>query len=78
MTDALAFLGNLGPGELVIIAVIVILLFGSQKIPQLMRSMGSGLKEFKKGLAEGEKGGVEPPAKETPAPTPPGERHDPS
>ncbi len=75
MMDALAFLGNLGPGELVIIAVIVILLFGSQKIPQLMRSMGSGLKEFKKGLAEGEK---EPPAEKAPDPAPPGERHGPT
>jgi sec-independent protein translocase protein TatA len=75
MMDALAFLGNLGPGELVIIAVIVILLFGSQKIPQLMRSMGSGLKEFKKGLAEGEK---EPPVEKAPDPAPSEERHDPS
>lgn len=40
--------------HVVLVAVIVLLLFGAQKIPQLMRSVGSGLSEFKKGLKEGE------------------------
>ena len=38
---------------ILIIAAVVVLLFGSTKIPQLMRGLGSGVNEFKKGLAEG-------------------------
>jgi sec-independent protein translocase protein TatA len=53
-TECLAFMG-LSPGELIIVVAVILLLFGAQKIPQLMRSMGSGLTEFKKGVREGEK-----------------------
>ena len=63
---SLAFLGNLAFGELMIIAVVVLLLFGSAKIPDLMRSMGSGISEFKKGLREGE-AAEKAPAPEKPA-----------
>jgi sec-independent protein translocase protein TatA len=53
--------------EIVIIILVVVLLFGSAKIPQLMRGLGSGISEFKKGLKEGET----PPADAAkPAPTP--------
>ena len=44
---------NLGPTELIIILVIVLLLFGSTRLPKLARSLGEASKEFKKGLAEG-------------------------
>lgn len=44
---------NIGWTELVLIAVIVLLIFGGRRIPELMRSIGSGLKEFKKGMREG-------------------------
>jgi sec-independent protein translocase protein TatA len=44
---------NLGPGELVIILLIVLLLFGATRLPRLARSMGQALKEFKKGADEG-------------------------
>jgi sec-independent protein translocase protein TatA len=44
---------NIGWTELVLIAVIVLLIFGGKRIPELMRSLGSGLKEFKKGMREG-------------------------
>lgn len=37
----------IGPGSWVLIAVVVLLLFGGKKIPELMRGLGSGLKEFK-------------------------------
>jgi sec-independent protein translocase protein TatA len=47
-------LATLSATHVVIVAVVVLLLFGAQKIPQLMRSMGSGLNEFKKGLKEGQ------------------------
>ncbi len=39
---------TLGPMELLIIAGVIVLLFGSAKLPQLMRGMGEGMKEFKK------------------------------
>jgi sec-independent protein translocase protein TatA len=48
-------LGMFGTQEIIIIAIVVILLFGAKKIPQLMRGMGSGVKEFKDGMKEGEK-----------------------
>jgi len=64
MTSILAgFLGGIGFPELVIILVIVLLLFGSTKIPQIMRGMGQGIGEFKKGLKEGDQ---EPPKPEPP------------
>ncbi|MBN9400441.1 MAG: twin-arginine translocase TatA/TatE family subunit ['Candidatus Kapabacteria' thiocyanatum] len=39
---------GLGLPELLLIALLVVLLFGSKKIPELMRGLGSGIKEFKK------------------------------
>jgi sec-independent protein translocase protein TatA len=47
---------NLGPTELIIILVIVLVLFGSTRLPKLARSMGQASKEFKKGINEGDKG----------------------
>ncbi|MFN2396462.1 MAG: twin-arginine translocase TatA/TatE family subunit [Bacteroidales bacterium] len=37
----------IGPPEIIIIAIIVLLLFGGRKIPELMRGLGKGMKEFK-------------------------------
>lgn len=45
---------NLGPPELLIILVLVLLLFGGAKLPKLARSLGEAQKEFKDGLAKGE------------------------
>ncbi len=50
---------GLGTSELLVIGLVVLLLFGAKKIPELMRSMGSGLNMFKKGLAEGEREAAE-------------------
>jgi len=47
-------LATLSPTHIILVVVVLLLLFGAQKIPALMRSMGSGLSEFKKGLKEGE------------------------
>ena len=44
------FLGNLGTGEILIIALVVLLLFGGKKIPELMRGIGKGVKNFKDGV----------------------------
>ncbi len=41
---------NLGTGEIIIIAIVVLLLFGGRKIPELMRGIGKGVREFKKGV----------------------------
>ncbi len=51
----LLFLGNLGAGEIIIIALVVLLLFGGKKIPELMRGLGKGIKSFKQGMNEIEK-----------------------
>ncbi|MFW5663804.1 MAG: twin-arginine translocase TatA/TatE family subunit [bacterium] len=40
-------LAMIGPTEIIIIAIIVLLLFGGRKIPELMRGLGKGMKEFK-------------------------------
>lgn len=45
---------NLGPTELLIILVVILVLFGGAKLPQLARSLGQAQKEFKDGLAEGD------------------------
>jgi len=47
-------LGFVGPGQWAIIAVIVLLLFGGRKIPELMKGLGGGIKEFKKATQEDE------------------------
>lgn len=43
---------GLGYQELLIILVIVLILFGANRLPELARSLGSSVKEFKKGVAE--------------------------
>ena len=48
--NELLFLGNLGIGEIVIIAIVVLLLFGGKKIPELMKGIGKGVKNFKDGV----------------------------
>jgi sec-independent protein translocase protein TatA len=52
--NQLLAIGGLSPMELIIIVGVIVLLFGSSKIPQLMRGVGSGINEFKKGLKEGD------------------------
>jgi sec-independent protein translocase protein TatA len=41
-------MGKIGPLEIVLILLVVVLLFGGRKIPELMKGIGQGLKEFKK------------------------------
>ena len=51
----LLLIGNLGTGEILIIALIVLLLFGGKKIPELMRGLGKGVKSFTDGMSDVEK-----------------------
>jgi sec-independent protein translocase protein TatA len=55
MTLLNIFLGMIGGPQVIIIVVVVLLLFGGRKIPELMRGLGSGIKEFKKATKDEEK-----------------------
>lgn len=60
MTAALilGILGGLGATEVIVILVIVLLLFGGKKIPELMKGLGRGVKDFKE-ASKGESGSGE-------------------
>ena len=45
-------LGIIGPWQIVIIALVIVLLFGGKKIPELMKGVGKGVKSFKEGMNE--------------------------
>ena len=45
---------NLGPGELILILLILLLLFGAKRLPEIGRAIGRSLGEFKKGMRESE------------------------
>jgi len=55
MNTLTIFLGMVGPWQIAVIVVLVLLLFGGKKIPELMRGLGSGIKEFKDASKEEEK-----------------------
>lgn len=48
----LLFLGGLRGSEIIIIALVILLLFGGRKIPELMRGLGKGVKSFRQGMKE--------------------------
>lgn len=50
----LLFIGSIGMPELIVIMLIILLLFGAKKIPELMNGLGKGVKSFKKGMKEAE------------------------
>ena len=55
MANHLLFLGSLGTGELIVIGMVVLLLFGGKKSPELMRGLGKGVNSVKQGMNEIEK-----------------------
>ncbi|MEC7414974.1 MAG: twin-arginine translocase TatA/TatE family subunit [Bacteroidota bacterium] len=48
----LTFLGMIGAPQIILIIAVVLLLFGGRKIPELMKGLGSGIKEFKNATKE--------------------------
>lgn len=48
----LNFIGGLGLSEILVIAFVVLLLFGGKKIPELMKGLGKGVRSFKDGMKE--------------------------
>ena len=54
MNLASVMLGMVGPWQIVLIVAVVLLLFGGRKIPELMRGLGGGVKEFKNAIKEDE------------------------
>lgn len=61
-------MGNLGATEIILIILVIVLLFGGRKIPELMKGIGQGMKEFKKAskLDDEEPGKVKTETKEEP------------
>ncbi len=52
MTLLSVMLGFVGPWQIILIVALVLLLFGGRKIPELMRGLGGGIKEFKDAVKE--------------------------
>jgi len=48
--NLLVLLGVVGPWQAIVIVAIVLLLFGGKKIPELMKGLGRGIREFKEGM----------------------------
>ncbi len=48
----LGILGPIGTGEIILIALVVLLIFGGKKIPELMRGLGKGVRNFKDGMKD--------------------------
>lgn len=54
MTNSILLAFSPGPFEIILVLVIVLLLFGGKKIPELMKGMGKGIRNFKDGLNDDE------------------------
>jgi sec-independent protein translocase protein TatA len=52
MNSLSIYLGMVGPWQIAIIVVLVLLMFGGKKIPELMKGLGGGIKEFKNAAKE--------------------------
>ncbi len=61
-------MGNIGPGELLIIALIALLLFGAGRIADIGKGLGQGIANFKKGLKEADEDEKKPEPKPDPKP----------
>jgi len=52
MSSVFLFLSSIGAPEIIIVALIVLLLFGGKKIPELMKGLGKGVRSFKAGMKD--------------------------
>lgn len=59
-------LGPIGPTELILIVLIIVIIFGARKLPELGKSLGEGIKNFRKSLSPKEKDNETPPEKTEP------------
>lgn len=69
----IALFAGLGGQEIIIIAVVALILFGATKVPQFMKGLGQGVKEFKDAIKDDDdpgKGAAPPPPAVPPAPPP--------
>ena len=69
--------GNLGMGEILIILLIVLLLFGAKRIPEVAGSLGKGINEFKRNMSDAQRAITEPIREEMNRAVPPADQ-DPS
>ena len=70
MTLGILLIFGLGNSELLLIALVVLLLFGGKKIPELMKGLGKGVKSFKDGM-DGMEEELKKPIDKTPSPDQP-------
>lgn len=61
----IVLLGSVGPTEIIVILLLILILFGSKRIPEIAQSLGKGIREFKRSMKEIETE-VEAPPKPTP------------
>lgn len=64
LSAILLLFGNLGTTEVIVIFIVILLLFGGKKIPELMHGIGKGVRSFKKGMNEIEEEINTPPSTE--------------
>ena len=57
MTESMLAIGGLGTPELIVIAIVIFLLFGATRLPQLAKALGQSKRAFKEGLDEAEREG---------------------
>lgn len=50
--NTLLFLDSIGTPEILVIAIVILLLFGGKKIPELMKGLGKGIRSFKEGMKD--------------------------
>jgi sec-independent protein translocase protein TatA len=69
---------NIGPGEIILLLLLALLLFGAKRLPEIGRSLGKGMREFKDSVSgrDDDRPQLEPPVgtQDTTAATPPRER----